>query len=146
MISHFTMEEFLHSDTANSIGASNYPTWEVAKNLERLGEVMERIRNGLGGHSVTINSGYRSPPVNDAVGGADNSAHLYGLACDFVIPDFGTPLEVCKAIEPHLKMLGVDQLIHEMDSWIHIGIAAEGCEPNCECLTIDQHGTRYGIY
>jgi len=45
--------------------------------------------------------------LNAAVGGAANSAHLYGCAADFTIPAFGSVLDVCKAIEPHLAEWGV---------------------------------------
>jgi hypothetical protein len=141
-ITHFTMEEFLISDTAESIGANNYPTWEVAKNLERLATVMEHVRNGLGARPVTILSGYRSPPVNTEVGGATNSAHLYGLACDFVVNGL-TPLEVCKAIEPHMAMLEIDQLIWEYGDWVHLGLS-EG-PARCQCLTINNAGTSEGF-
>jgi len=141
MIIHFTLEEFLISDTANQIGVSNYPTWEITRNLEKLALTMELIRSGLGDNPVTVYSGYRSPPVNSAVGGATNSAHLYGLACDFVIPDFGNPLDVCLAIEPHMAFLQIDQLIYEID-WIHLGLAIDG-EPRHQCLTITANGNTY---
>ena len=142
---NFALEEFLNSETANSIGVNNYPTWEAADNLARLADTMERIRAGLGNLPVTILSGYRSPPVNDAVGGAANSAHLYGLACDFVIPDYGSPLDVCKAIEPYLSVLQIDQLIWEFGDWVHLGLVGNGEIPRNQCLTIDERGTREGF-
>jgi hypothetical protein len=135
MSSNFTLEEFLHSDTANQIGASNYPSWEIVDNLRRLADTMERIRAELGGHAVTINSGYRSPPVNDAVGGATNSAHLYGLACDFTVAGFGTPADVVEAIRPHLAALEIDQLIYEV-TWVHLGLCEPPDVPRCECFRI----------
>jgi hypothetical protein len=92
---------------------------------------------------VTILSGFRCDDVNAAVGGAVGSAHLYGLACDFVIPAFGTPLEVCKAIEPHMSFLQIDQLIYEVD-WVHLGLAGDG-PPRCQCLTINNSGTTEGF-
>lgn len=140
---HFSLEEFLTSDTADNIGANNYPSWYAADNLRRLADLMEKIRAGLGNKSITILSGYRSQEVNKAVGGADNSAHLYGLGCDFVSPDYGTPLDICHAIEPHMKMLGIDQLIWEFSDWVHLGLT-DG-EPRCECLTINNTGTHYGF-
>jgi hypothetical protein len=36
------------------------------------------------GISARVTSGYRSPAKNEAVGGAQNSAHLHGLAVDVV--------------------------------------------------------------
>lgn len=41
----------------------------------------QEIRNGLG-KPVTVNSGYRTPTYNNAVGGANNSMHMYGMAAD----------------------------------------------------------------
>jgi hypothetical protein len=113
----------------------NHPSWEVVDNLRRLGDTMERIRAGLGGHSVTISSGYRCVEVNAAVGGAENSAHLWGLACDFVVPSFGTPADVVEAIQPHLAVLEIDQLIYEVD-WVHLGLCAPPAVPRCECFRI----------
>jgi hypothetical protein len=140
---HFALAEFLASDTADSIGESNTPTWAVVDNLKRLGETMERVRAILDNEPVTILSGYRSPPVNEAVGGAANSAHLYGLACDFVCPDYGTPLDICQDLEPYLDVLGIDQLIWEFEDWVHLGLS-EGA-PRNQCLTIDEQGTREGF-
>jgi len=144
MIIHFTQAEFLSSDTADLQGINNYPTWEITRNLERLARVMELIRSGLGDKPVSILSGYRCPEVNSAVGGATNSAHLYGLACDFIIPDFGTPLDICLAIEPHMGFLQIDQLIWEFSDWVHLGLAVDG-EPRHECLTINNSGTSVGF-
>ena len=145
MITNFTLEEFLNSTTADDLGLNNYPTWDEVKCLERLAATMERIRAGLGHKSVTILSGYRCYDVNQSVGGAADSAHLYGLACDFIVPDFGTPLEICKAIEPHMAMLEIDQLIHEFSDWVHLGLAEEGTIARCQCLTIDNNGTFNGF-
>jgi len=38
------------------------------------------------GRPVTINSGYRSPTHNRAIGGATNSYHMRGMAADIVVP------------------------------------------------------------
>lgn len=135
---HFTLAEL----TATSHGA-NPTTPEVEANLRRLAEVMERVRVLLDNHPITITSGYRSPPVNAAVGGASNSAHLTGLACDFVCPGFGTPLDICRRLEPHMKDLGIDQLIWEFERWVHLGLSAT--DPRMMALTIDHGGTRHGF-
>jgi len=137
---HFSLEEFLVSDTARSLGVSNYPTWDIVDNLRRLGDTMERIRAGLGGHPITITSGYRSPPVNNAVGGATNSAHLSGLACDFVVPHFRGPPDVCAAIQPYLVVLEIDQLIDEGGGdgwgWVHLGLCDPPEAARCECFRL----------
>lgn len=44
-------------------------------------EALQRIRNDLG-QPMTITSGYRCKSHNQAVGGVDTSAHVYGFAAD----------------------------------------------------------------
>ena len=58
---------------------------------------------------------------------------------------FGDPLAICKAIEPHLAELQIDQLIYEYGDWVHLAIAGPGDAPRCECLTINENGTTAGI-
>jgi uncharacterized protein YcbK (DUF882 family) len=53
---------------------------------------LQAIRDHTG-RSVSINSGYRSPAHNTAIGGATNSLHVKGMAADIVIKGM-TPLEV----------------------------------------------------
>lgn len=142
---NFTLEELTVSETAARHGIDNVPKEgsQERKNLERTAEVMELVRTILGGRPIFITSGYRGPKVNKAVGGSKNSAHLSGLAVDFACPDFGVPIEVCKALEPHMKELGIDQLIHEYATWVHLGLSA--ADPRHQAMTIDAKGTRHGF-
>lgn len=142
---HFTLEELTDSQTAARKGLKNVPPVGSPEraNLQRTAEVMEEVRTFLGDKPVLISSGYRSPPVNAAVGGSKSSAHMSGLAIDFSCPGFGTPLQICKALEPHMKKLGVDQLIHEYGTWVHLGLTA--AMPRHQALTIDNRGTRTGF-
>jgi len=97
-----------------------------------VGVVMETIRTLLGGRPIIVHSGYRSSQVNKAVGGAATSAHCFGLACDFVCPEFGTPYDVALAI---LKSdIEYDQLILEY-GWVHVGLAQRGIVFRRESLT-----------
>ena len=43
---------------------------------------LEKLRYVCGDKGIIINSGYRNPTHNRAVGGATNSQHLYGKAAD----------------------------------------------------------------
>lgn len=142
---HFTLEEFTDSQTAARRGLDNVPPagLQARKNLQRTAEVMEEVRTILGSKPILISSGYRGPEVNAAVGGSKNSAHMSGLAVDFSCPGFGTPKAICKKLEPHMKTLGIDQLIHEFDSWVHLGLT--GGAPRHMALTIDNKGTRSGF-
>ena len=142
---NFTLEEFTDSQTAARKGIPNVPrpASQEHQNLQRTAEVMELVRTILGGHPILISSGYRAPKVNKAVGGSKASKHMHGLACDFSCPGFGSPLEICKALEPHMQTLGIDQLIHEYNGWVHLGLSAG--EPRHMAMTIDTKGARNGF-
>ena len=114
---HFSLDEFLTSETAARRGIDNTPTPEIIDNLKRLAFVLEDVRMRLG-KPVLISSGYRSPELNKAVGGSDKSAHPYGLAADFICPGFGSPLSICN----RLADMQFDQLIHEFGRWVHFGL------------------------
>jgi zinc D-Ala-D-Ala carboxypeptidase len=138
---HFSLDELVASQTAARKGIDNTPGAAELRNLKRLSAVLERVREVVGGKSVIISSGYRSPALNEAVGGARNSAHMLGLAADFSVPSFGTLLQVAKAIAA-TPCLDYDQLIHEYGTWVHIGLAEDGVVPRRQNLSIFQ-GTGY---
>ena len=140
---HFTLEEFTDSQTAARRGIDNKPEANEHKNLLRVAETMEKVRIILKNEPILISSGYRNHWLNSAVGGSKNSKHLHGLAVDFTCPEFGTPLVICKELKPHMEELHIDQLIHEFNSWVHLGLSAG--TPRRMVLTIDNTGTRYGF-
>lgn len=53
----------------------------------RLIELVEQLRYNTGGRPLYINSGYRCPVHNAAVGGVSNSQHVLGNAADISRPD-----------------------------------------------------------
>ena len=121
---HFTLEELTHTDT----GFPNDPSPDQIKRLTYLANyALERVRYLLG-TAIKINSGFRSPAVNDAVHGSKTSAHLRGDAAD-IVPSMDL-LTAYKLTMDDLG-LGYDQLIWEahttprggMTRWIHIGLA-----------------------
>lgn len=136
---HFTLEEFLVSETAARRGINNTPTDAVVKNLKRLAERLEQVR-AIFHKPVIITSGYRCPQLNEAVGGSKNSAHMSGLAADFNIFGAGGPLQVAILINQR-QNIAFDQLINEYDSWVHIGIEAEGEEPRRQTMTYKRDGS-----
>ena len=81
---HFTLAELTKSNT----GIKNVPNEAQVKNLRLLCGWLETLRSewnkryGEGDEPIVINSGYRSPEVNKAVGGAPTSNHLTGCAAD----------------------------------------------------------------
>lgn len=73
---YFTLQELLYSRTAISDGIGNIPSFYQVEVLRRFAcEVLDPIRN-LWGAAVIVNSGFRSPALNKAVGGVKNSNHL----------------------------------------------------------------------
>jgi zinc D-Ala-D-Ala carboxypeptidase len=136
---HFSLEEMILSQTAARMGNPNLPSDAALANLTRLADVLEDVRTLLGGVPILISSGYRCEQVNDACGGAKNSAHISGLACDFSAPAFGPPYDICVKLQPHMHELGIDQLIYEFDAWVHLGLSASN--PRAQCLTINHTGT-----
>jgi zinc D-Ala-D-Ala carboxypeptidase len=142
---HFTLSEMIASDTAAMNGIDNSPSDDQIAALTQTCELLELVRALCDESPVMVSSGFRSSELNAAVGGASNSAHLYGCAADITIPAFGTPLEICRAIEPYVSEWGVDQLIYEQ-TWVHIGrVIPPSTEPRCQCLTINSAGTFNGI-
>ena len=129
---NFTLDELTVSQTAARLGLSNVPPPAVVGELRRLAEtILQPLRNHLG-RPVVVSSGYRSPDVNRAVGGALASAHMSGRAADITVPGM-TPLEVCQAIRA--MGLPFDQLLHEFRAWTHVAIAPPGVAPRGELLT-----------
>jgi hypothetical protein len=140
---NFTLSEFTDSQTAARKGLDNTPTGQNLENVRRTAETMEKVRALLGDKPILISSGYRSSKVNAAVGGSKSSAHMSGLAVDFSCPGFGTPKHICKTLASHMRELGIDQLIHEYDTWVHLGLSAGA--PRHMAMTIDTKGTRTGF-
>ena len=142
---HFSLAEMIASDTAAMNGIDNTPSDEEIASLTDTCELLELVRALCDESAVMVSSGFRCADLNAAVGGATNSAHLYGCAADITVPSFGTPLDVCRAVEPYVTEWGIDQLIYEQ-TWVHIGRAIPpSTEPRCQCLTINSAGTFNGI-
>ncbi len=123
LTTNFSVEEMTFSGVASRLGLNNTPGRVEAANLKRVAVLMETIRRLLGDRPIVVHSGYRSPELNQAIGGVETGAHCHGLACDFICPDFGAPAQVALAIfNAHIEY---DQLILEY-GWVHVGLAQEG--------------------
>jgi hypothetical protein len=114
----FSLSDLTFSQTAVRKGIPNVPNDEQIANLTELAQALERIQSLLGSE-LHIDSGFRSPKLNAAIGGSVNSAHMEGYAADFICPTFGPPFEVCKAIRD--SEIPFDQLIQE-GSWVHLSV------------------------
>ena len=129
---NFTLQEFTKSQTALRQGIDNTPDDEHLENAKELFEnIVQQVRDNFG--VTVINSGYRGPALNEAVGGSATSQHCKGEAVDIECP--GTPnYDVAKWIEENLEF---DQLILEFytpgipdSGWVHVSYNAENNRKN----------------
>jgi len=136
---NFTLEELTVSEVAVRKGLDNTPNASEIANLVRTAGLLEQVRKLLG-KPILVNSGFRSKPVNDAVGSKDTSQHRIGCAADIRVPGM-TPNEVVTAI---IKAgIPYDQVIREFDSWTHISVPDSAARPpRKQALIIDKQGTR----
>ena len=115
---YFTLEELTKSNTAKTKGIDNTPNKQAIDNLNTLvNNVLDPLRK-LYGKPIRINSGYRSKALNEVIGGAKNSQHMYGLAADIT----GGSKKENKILFDLIKNnLPFDQLIDEHNmSWVHV--------------------------
>ena len=115
---HFSLAELVSSQVATRKGIDNTPAPAIVANLTRLAALLEQVR-ALVGAPIAISSGYRSPALNRAVGGAASSAHVLGLAADI-----STAKLAPKALALLIRQsdIAFDQLIYE-GTWVHIGLS-----------------------
>jgi len=140
---NFSLAELTVSQTAARAGIRNVPVGTALDNLARLSVFLEGVRALLFNSPILVSSGYRSTAVNNLIGGAFKSAHMQGLAADFISPKYGRPKAICEAIRD--SSLQFDQLIYE-GTWVHIAIAAQGAIPRREVLTAQFGGGRPARY
>ena len=120
---HFMLAEFTHSQTATRLGIDNNPgPRELAKLIRLCEKVLEPVRKHYG-KPIRISSGYRSPALNDAIGGSKTSQHSKGEAADFEVQGVSN-IDVVHWMH---KNLNYDQLIAEFivpgqptSGWIHV--------------------------
>jgi hypothetical protein len=120
---NFTLKELTKSDTATRLNLDNNPDDEALENLKTLCEmVLQPVREHFG-KSVTVNSGYRSPESNAAVGGSKTSDHCKGQAADIEI----TGIANADLAQWIMDNLDYTQLILEFytqgipdSGWVHV--------------------------
>ena len=143
---HFTLDEITASAKARQLKLDNTPAPELLPRLVLLAELLERIRTTLA-VPVIVTSGYRSPPVNRAVGGVTSSDHTQGHAADFVAPGFGTASDVASLLAPLVSVLGIGQIILEGvkgKQWVHVSTRSPENSIN-RVLTVTDAGVMPGI-
>ena len=79
---YFTMGEMVASQVADAQAIDNRLPKDLVGNVKNLiDRVLDPLREAYG-KPVYINSGYRCPALNKAVGGVPGSYHLTGCAAD----------------------------------------------------------------
>jgi zinc D-Ala-D-Ala carboxypeptidase len=126
---HVSLEELTKSQTGERLGIDNFPSATEQAALKAVCEnIVEKVRAHFG-KPVYINSGYRCPALNAAVGGAGNSQHCKGEAIDMEIPGMANA-DLAKWVRDNLDF---DQIILECykpgvpaSGWVHCSYKAEG--------------------
>ena len=124
-ISH---KEAIKSNTAKRLGIENEPNKEQLKNMKLLAEkVFEPLRLEVGG-PIKVNSFFRSPELNKAIGGSNKSQHCHGQAID-IDDTFGVKSNAYMYyfIKSELEF---DQMIWEFGDnsnpdWVHVSYVSE---------------------
>ena len=137
---NFTLKELTASVTVARRGIDNTPNAEQVERLRYLAAGLELVRDLTG--PLHVNSGYRSPALNAAVGSKPSSQHLKCEAADVTSLAGLTPLQLCQAVVE--SDIPFDQIIWEFGAWMHISFVQDR-EPRGSILTIDQQGTREGL-
>ncbi len=116
---YFTINELTRSTTARLNGIDNTPSQQVINNLTALVDnVLDPLREAWG-KPIHVNSGYRCPALNKAVGGVPASQHMLGEAADITAGSREANRQLYSLMR-QLK-LPVDQAINEYDfRWIHV--------------------------
>jgi zinc D-Ala-D-Ala carboxypeptidase len=133
---NFSLHEMIKSETAVRRSLDNTPTDAVIANLRTLCEkILQPVRVAYG-KGVKVNSGYRSPDVNAAVGGSRTSDHTKGQAADIEIPGVAN-YDLAKHIVDNYKFT---QVILEFytpgipdSGWVHVSY--DPANLKCQVLT-----------
>ena len=121
---YFTIEELCQSETAEKYKIDNTPSEEIKKNLETLVDCLLDPLREAWGSPIIINSGYKCPILNKAVGGSKTSSHMSGWSVD-MRPKNGKMEEFKKFVVQFIKTRFWDQCILEKSGdveWVHLSL------------------------
>ena len=146
---HISYKESVYSITATRRGINNIPDDEQLTNMELVAEeVFEPLREWVGG-PIKINSFFRCPKLNKAIGGSSKSQHCYGQAID--IDDTfrkASNADMYNYIKDNLEF---DQLIWEFGDnknpdWVHVSyVSPEENRNRCLKAYRDKGKTKYKV-
>ena len=146
---NISIKEGVYSNTAIRRGIDNVPNEKQLSNMKILAEkVFQPLREWVG-KPIKINSFFRSPELNTAIGGSSKSQHCKGQAID-IDDTFGykTNAEMYHWIKDNLEF---DQMIWEFGddknpNWVHISYVSKSENRN-RCLKAykDKGKTKYMV-
>ena len=146
---HISYKEGVYSRTALRRGIKNNPNAEQMENMITIAEeVFEPLRIWVGG-PIKINSFFRSPELNKAIGGSGKSQHCHGQAID--IDDTFGKMSNAEMYEFIKENLDFDQIIWEFGDdnnpdWVHISyVSAEENRKRCLKAYKEKGKTKYAI-
>ncbi len=115
---NFSLFELLLTSHREFDNEQYNPPPEVIENLRALAvNILQPLRDALGS-PIKVNSGYRCPSLNKAIGGASKSQHMTGHAADIIDLTNGN-----EALFKRIKALNLpfDQMIDEFGfRWVHV--------------------------
>ena len=125
---HISYKEATHSATAIRRDLDNTPNDEQLNNMEIIAEkIFEPLREWVGG-AIKINSFFRCPELNKAIGGSSKSQHCQGQAIDI---DDTYGIVANSEMYHYIKNnLDFDQLIWEFGdddnpNWVHVSYVSK---------------------
>jgi hypothetical protein len=127
MAKYFTISELTHSGEASRRGIDNTPPPDVKVKINSLiNNLLDPVRKEYGS-PIIVNSGFRSPVLNRAVGGVANSQHVKGEAADITTGTISGNKLLFRMIQEMQKdgSIQFDQLIDEKGySWLHVSYSS----------------------
>jgi len=133
---NITYNEAIHSQTAKRLGIENKPNDEQLGNMLTVAQmIFQPLREWVGG-PIKINSFFRSPELNKAIGGSSKSQHCKGQAID--IDDVYGHASNAAMFDWIRANLDYDQMIWEFGtdqnpSWVHVSYVDKQSNRN-RCL------------
>ena len=133
---HISYKEGIHSITAIRKGIDNEPNEEQLANMKLVAEkVFEPLRIFING-PIKVNSFFRSPDLNKAIGGSTKSQHCKGQAID--IDDTYGKIKNSDIYWWIKENLDFDQMIWEFGNndnpdWVHVSYVSPDKNRN-RCL------------
>jgi hypothetical protein len=122
----FQIQDLIKSNTASASRINNMPNQAAMQNLQYLlNNVINPISNNFP-YPIKISSGYRSPQLNAAVRGAQNSQHMLGQAADITTGNRQSNQQLFNWIIN--SGINFDQIIDEKGyQWVHVSFNPNGC-------------------